>query len=139
MARTIGEREVVVWGSGTPRREFVYSEDMADACIFLLELSEARLESLLEPRGEEMQPPIVNIGWGKDQSIRELAEQIGRAVGASATIVYDRTKPDGTPRKLLDVEKLRALGWQPRITLAEGLPLAYADFLASEARALQAG
>jgi GDP-L-fucose synthase len=134
-AKINGEREVVVWGSGMPRREFVYSDDMADACIFLLELDEARLESLLAPS----QPPIVNIGWGRDQSIRQLAEQVGQAVGAAATIVYDRSKPDGTPRKLLDVEKLKALGWQPRIELAEGLKLAYADFLASEARALQAG
>jgi len=123
-AKARGEKSVVVWGSGTPRREFVYSDDMADACVFLLELAEPRLDTLLS----EARPPIVNIGWGKDLTIRELAEQVRQTVGAEAGIVYDGTKPDGTPRKLLDVGKLRSLGWQPRIPLAEGLPLAYADF-----------
>src|SRR5258708_39021741 len=94
-----GERSVVVWGSGTPRREFVYSDDMADACIFVASLAEERVKDLLG----DAQPPIVNIGWGKDSSIRELAERIRKVGGVDAEIGHDRSKPDGTPRKLLDV------------------------------------
>jgi GDP-L-fucose synthase len=125
-AKIRGERSVVVWGSGTPRREFVYSDDMADACIFMASLAEERSKAFLG----DTQPPIFNIGWGKDLSIRELAERIRKVVGVDAEIVHDRSKPDGTPRKLLDVQKLSALDWQPRIPLDEGLALAYADFLA---------
>lgn len=130
-AKARGERSVVVWGSGTPRREFVYSDDMADACIFLMSLAEKRTKEILG----DAQPPIVNIGWGKDLSIRELAERIRKVVGVDAEIVHDRSKPDGTPRKLLDVQKLSGLGWQPRISLDEGLALAYADFKASSSGA----
>ena len=125
-AKTRGERSVVVWGSGTPRREFVYSDDMADACIFMANLAEEQSKDFLG----DTRPPIVNIGWGKDLSIRELAERIRKIVGVDAEIVHDRSNPDGTPRKLLDVQRLSALGWQPRIPLDEGLALAYADFLA---------
>jgi GDP-L-fucose synthase len=129
-AKIRGERSVVVWGSGTPRREFVYSDDMADACIFMASLAEEQSKHVLD----DTQPPIVNIGWGKDLSIRELAERIRKVVGVAAEIVHDRSKPDGTPRKLLDVQKLNALGWRPRIALDEGLALAYADFLAKPAQ-----
>ena len=134
-AKLRGERNVVVWGSGTPRREFVYSDDMADACIVLLELHEPQLDGLLGAA----QPPIVNIGWGKDLTIRELAEQVSKTVGSTAAIVYDGTKPDGTPRKLLDATKLRSLGWQPRVPFAEGLALAYAAFQAEPTHTLQTG
>jgi GDP-L-fucose synthase len=125
-AKGVGAGEVTVWGSGTPRREFLYSDDMADACIHLMGLSQ---ESLMEkiPAGH---PPLVNVGCGEDLTIGELAGLVREAVGASAQIVYDRSKPDGTPRKLLDIGLIRALGWQPRVPLAEGLRRAYADFVA---------
>jgi GDP-L-fucose synthase len=128
-AKARGEKSVVVWGSGTPRREFVYSDDMADACVFLLELAEPRLDTLLG----KSQPPIINIGWGKDLTIAELAAAVRKAVGGQAEIVYDRSKPDGTPRKLLDISMVRSLGWGPRVPLEKGLALAYADFLAGTA------
>jgi len=124
-AKTRGERSVVVWGSGTPLREFVYSDDMADACIFLASLEDERAKGILD----DARPPIVNIGWGKDLSIRELAERIRKVVGGDPAIVYDPSKPDGTPRKLLDTQRLHSLGWQPSIGLEEGLRSAYASFL----------
>jgi GDP-L-fucose synthase len=130
-AKHAGARTVTVWGTGTPRREFLYSDDMADACIHLFDLPEQRLQAALAPG----QPPLVNVGCGEDQTIRELAERIRKVVGVSADIVFDRSKPDGTPRKLLDLGKLRALGWRPRVSLDEGLALAYADFLAEPAPA----
>ena len=123
-AKVRGETKVTVWGSGAPRREFVYSDDMADACIHMLELSDPALDGLL--RGSN--PPLVNIGWGKDSTIAELALLIRDTVGSGAQITYDRSKPDGTPRKLLDIGLLRSLGWRPRIGLADGLRSAYADF-----------
>jgi len=134
-AKIRGERSVVVWGSGTPCREFVYSDDMADACIFMASLAEERSKDFLS----DTQPPIVNIGWGKDLSIRELAERIRKIVGVDAEIVHDRSKPDGTPRKLLDTGRLHSLGWEPRVSLDEGLALAYADFLAKPEQAAATG
>jgi GDP-L-fucose synthase len=110
-----GTGEAAVWGSGTPRREFLYVDDMAEACLLLME----------NYSGSE----TVNIGTGYDVSIREAA---ARAVGFKGKLVFDSSKPDGTPRKLLDVSKLRALGWSARISLEEGLRLAYADFLKNE-------
>ena len=127
-AKQRGDSTVTVWGSGSPRREFVYSDDNADACIHLLALPDSALEPLL--RGP--QPPLVNIGWGKDLTISELASLVRRTVGCDAEITYDRSKPDGTPRKLLDVTLMRSLGWEPRVALAEGLGLAYRDFLTTE-------
>jgi GDP-L-fucose synthase len=124
-AKVRGDKAVTLWGSGTPRREFVYSDDTADACIHLLELRGAALDALL--RGAH--PPLVNIGWGKDLTISELASLVRETVGSNAEIVYDRSKPDGTPRKLLDVSLLHSLGWQPRVALADGLRLAYSSFL----------
>jgi GDP-L-fucose synthase len=123
-------RTVTVWGSGTPRRELLYSDDMADACIFLAEQSEKVLE-----RGffGEKHAPLINVGCGEDQTIRELAERVREAVGTDAEIVLDRSKPDGTPQKLLDIGLIRSLGWKPRIPLAEGLKAAYADFLTGTA------
>ena len=124
-AKVRGDNTVTVWGSGAPRREFIYSDDMADACIYLLELPERALDGLL--RGSH--PPLVNIGWGKDSTIAELASLIRDTVGSGAQIVYDRSKPDGTPQKLLDIALVRSLGWQPRVRLTDGLRLAYISFL----------
>jgi GDP-L-fucose synthase len=104
--------EVAVWGSGLARRELLHVDDLADALFLLME--------------EYEQPEFVNIGSGEDREVRELAESIAAAVGFSGSIVYDRTKPDGTPRKLLDISRMRALGWQARIPLEEGLRSTYA-------------
>ncbi len=124
-AKVRGAPQVSVWGSGTPRREFLYSDDMADACIHLLSAAEEELSRRIPAE----HPPLVNVGCGEDQTIAELAAAVREAVGAKAEIAYDRSKPDGTPRKLLDVGLLRSLGWKPRVGLAEGLELAYADFI----------
>ena len=105
---------VTVWGTGTPRREFLHVDDLADACLFLM----------LHYDGEE----IINVGVGEDVSIRELAEMFREIVAYRGEIVYDRSKPDGTPRKLLDVTRLRAMGWRPKISLRDGLEQTYAWF-----------
>ena len=102
-----GAPEIVVWGSGTPRREFLHVDDLADAAVFLM----------LEYDSAE----IINVGTGIDVTIRELAEMIGRAAGYTGSIAFDSSKPDGTPRKLLDVSRLTALGWKPKIALAGGI------------------
>jgi len=124
-AKTSGAAEVVIWGSGTPRREFLYSDDAADACVFLMNLPENQLESIVT---DEEMPPILNIGYGQDITIREAAELIAEVVGFKGRLVFDASKPDGTPRKLLDISRLRALGWAPRTSLREGLIKAYQDF-----------
>jgi GDP-L-fucose synthase len=120
-----GKREVVVWGTGNVRREFLYSDDMADACVFLMNLDTAAFASLIR---RPDQPPLVNIGSGKDLTIRELAELICDVLGFRGGLLFDTTKPDGTPRKLLDVTLLRSLGWSPRVSTREGIAAAYADF-----------
>jgi GDP-L-fucose synthase len=124
-AKVNGMTEVVIWGSGTPRREFLYSDDAADACVFLMSLPEGRMNKILS---EEAIPPIVNVGSGRDITIRELAEMIAEIVGFDGCLVYDQSKPDGTPRKLLNVDRLTTLGWEPRTSLREGLRKAYQDF-----------
>jgi GDP-L-fucose synthase len=124
-AKEKNEATVTVWGTGTPRREFLHADDMADACVHLLELSEEKLEKAIGVN----RPPLVNIGCGEDQTIAELAEKIREAVGTSVRIVYDRSKPDGTPQKLLDIGLIRSLGWQPRLSLTEGLRSTYEAFL----------
>jgi len=129
-AKTRGDRELVVWGTGKPRREFLYSDDAAEACLFLLNLPEEKYGSFL---GSTTAPPLVNIGCGEDKSIRELAELVAQAVGFEGKLVYDTSKPDGTPRKLQDVSRLMGLGWRPRVRLEDGIPLAYADFRARHA------
>ena len=133
-AKERGEAEVVVWGTGTPKREFLYSDDMADACVFLMKLSDDRYRALLgsdENESGRFEPPLVNIGVGDDLAIAELAELVKQVVGYKGAIVFDATKPDGTPRKLLDVSRLKAVGWRARTPLREGLALAYADFRAN--------
>jgi GDP-L-fucose synthase len=127
---------VTVWGSGTPRREFLFNEDLADACLFLMALPDDRFDTLLgsdESRTGVFDPPLINIGFGGDLTIRELAMAIKQAVGFGGEIVFDTTQPDGTPRKLIDSTRIRTLGWQPATSLEAGLALAYADFLKSEA------
>jgi GDP-L-fucose synthase len=110
-----GKKSVAVWGTGTPRREFLHVDDLADACLFLLE----RYDS----------PEIVNIGCGEDVTIRELAETVCQVLGFQGALVFDPSKPDGTPRKLLDMTKLFALGWRPTISLRDGIRDAYQWFL----------
>jgi GDP-L-fucose synthase len=117
-AKMQNAKEVVVWGTGTPKREFLYSEDLADASVFLMEKYNAA------DIGE-----FVNIGSGKEITIRELAELVAEIVGFSGQLVFDASKPDGTPRKLLDVSRLQDLGWQAKTGLREGISMAYADFL----------
>jgi GDP-L-fucose synthase len=120
-----GERQVTLWGSGRPRREFLLSDDMAEACVFLMRLPAADFDRLVAPA----QAPLVNVGAGEDQSIAELAALIAEVLEYRGGFVYDASKPDGTPRKLLDISRLKALGWRPRTGLREGIALAYADFL----------
>ncbi|MDP1611565.1 MAG: GDP-L-fucose synthase [Sulfuritalea sp.] len=115
-AKQRGDSELVVWGSGTPRREFLYVDDLADACVFLME------------RGAS--DGIYNVGCGDDVTIRELAETVMSVVGFTGRIVFDTSKPDGTPRKLLDVSRLREIGWQARILLRDGIALAHRDYIA---------
>lgn len=131
-AKRAGAPEVVVWGSGTPRREFLYSDDLASACVFLLELPDARYDALLATEAaarNEFVPPLVNVGVGADVTIAELAQMVKETIGYEGRIVWDRSKPDGTPRKLLDIGRMRALGWTARIPLKDGIRLAYQAFL----------
>jgi GDP-L-fucose synthase len=121
---------VTVWGTGTPRREFLYSEDMADACVYLMNLPDAQFIPLLGQDRNDGLPPLVNIGVGDDLTIRELAETVKQVTGYQGEITFDAAKPDGTPRKLLDVTRLRNLGWTARTALAVGLESAYQDFIA---------
>ena len=125
-AKQRGETEVIVWGTGNPRREFLYSDDMADACLFLMNLPDHDFLSLLN---YQALPPLINIGCGADLTIRELAELVARTVGCTATLKFDTSKPDGTPRKLLDVGRLFSLGWHPTTPLEAGVKTAYLDFL----------
>ena len=139
-AKVRGDRQLVVWGTGAPRREFLYSDDMADACITLMQLPDAGFDTLLNPPAEDAQPPLINIGCGSDLTVRELAETIARVVGFKGELVFDTSKPDGAPRKLLDVSRIEGLGWRPKVALQNGVALAYQSYLdsiASDAR--QAG
>ena len=115
-AKTRKERKLIVWGSGAPRREFLHVDDLASACLLLLDQYDS--------------PEIINIGYGGDISIRELAELICDVVGFKGELAWDPSKPDGTPRKLLDVTRLRELGWKPSIPLRDGIARTYEWFLA---------
>lgn len=129
-AKKAGAASMNAWGSGKPLREFLYSDDMAEACVYLLENS-ARLLQQLPPD----QPPLVNVGSGSDLSIRELLELVCKVVGYTGRIDWDASKPDGTPRKLMDSSRLFALGWKPQVGLEDGIGRAYADFLQRYAQA----
>jgi GDP-L-fucose synthase len=117
---------VTLWGTGTPLREFLYSDDMAAACVHLMELAPDRLAAVVRTDAA----PLVNVGCGSDLTIRELGELIRDVVGTNAVIDWDTSKPDGTPQKRLDVSKLHALGWRQTVPLEEGIRRAYADFIA---------
>lgn len=119
-AKAAGAPQVAIWGTGTPRREFLHVDDLADACVFLLKTYSS---------GD-----IVNVGWGEDIAIADFARLVAKVVGYTGDLVADLSKPDGTPRKLVDVTRLAALGWKPRIGLEEGLRKTYADFLAGHGR-----
>ena len=126
-AKRDGRPELVIWGTGEPRREFLYVDDMAAACVHIMELDQATYAAQTRPMASHL-----NVGCGEDLSIAELAALVCEAVGYRGRIVYDPSKPDGTPRKLMNSDRLRALGWRPRVSLVEGLALAYRDFCARE-------
>ncbi len=117
-AKQRGDAELVVWGTGAPLREFLYADDLADACVYLME--------------QGYSGPLVNIGTGTDISIRALAETVAKVVGFEGRLTFDTSKPDGTPRKLMDVSRLHGLGWQAKTGLTQGIALAYKDFLARQ-------
>lgn len=118
-AKVAGRAEVVAWGTGKPQREFLYVDELADACAFLLKLANP--------------PDLINVGTGTDVTIKELTELVAAATGFAGKIIWDATKPDGTPRKLMNVGRLTALGWQAQIGLREGIAKTYASFLAEQA------
>ncbi|HTJ11379.1 MAG TPA: GDP-L-fucose synthase [Dinghuibacter sp.] len=117
-AKIQGAATVTIWGTGTPKREFLFADDLAEACVYLMDNYDGR--------------ELVNIGTGEDLSIRELAETVSRVVGFDGELVFDTGKPDGTPRKLMDVSKLHAMGWRHTVELEDGIRLSYQDFLAHE-------
>ena len=127
-AKRDGRSAMTVWGSGTPRREFVYSDDMAEAALLVAELPSSKLSQVLPPDT----PPIINVGAGTDISIRELGDLIREVIGFEGKLEWDASRPDGTPRKLLDVSRMDQLGWKPRTRLRDGIELAYQDFLERE-------
>ena len=128
-AKLANAPSVTVWGTGTPKREFLYSDDMADACVYLMNLPDEQFVPLLGQDRNDGLAPLVNIGVGHDLTIRELAESVAATVGYQGKLEFDASKPDGTPRKLMDVTRLNAMGWKARTSMASGLAAAYADFL----------
>jgi GDP-L-fucose synthase len=122
-AKQSGATEVEIWGTGTPRREFLYSDDLADACVFMME----------RPIAPEFDA-LVNVGVGTDLTIRDLAILIAEVVGYSGDLAFNPERPDGTPQKLLDIDRITSMGWHAKMPLRDGLRLAYADFLANPAR-----
>jgi GDP-L-fucose synthase len=129
-AKLANTPSVTVWGSGTPKREFLYSEDMADACVYLMNLPDEQFVPLLGQDRNDGLAPLMNVGVGHDLTIRELAETVKNVVGYQGTIEFDATKPDGTPRKLMDVGRLNAMGWKAATPMQTGLAASYQDFLA---------
>lgn len=127
-AKASGAPEVVLWGSGTPKREFLYVDDLASALVFLATLDDKRYDALTAPSS----CPLINVGSGVDLTIRELAETIAEVVGYHGRFVQDTSKPDGTMRKIMDVSKIRDLGWTPKIDLRAGIELAYKNYLSTK-------
>jgi GDP-L-fucose synthase len=121
-AKAAGLDSIEVWGTGTPRRELLYSEDLAEACVFLMQLSDSSFQQLINNE----HAPLINIGTGVDVTIRELAELMAHELGFSGELKFDTSKPDGTPRKLLDVSRIQALGWRAKTSLPEGIRKTYA-------------
>ena len=119
-AKINGQTSFVVWGTGSPKREFLYVDDLAEACIFLMD--------------EYLHDETINVGSGQEFTIKELAETICEVIGFKGELVFDKSKPDGTPRKLLDVTRLKEMGWAPKLTLKRGIELAYEDFLSGKVR-----
>jgi len=130
-AQVADQPQVTVWGSGSPRREFLYVDDMAEASVHVMNLPQ-------HVYAQHTQPMLshINVGWGDDVSIAELARAVAKAVGYAGQIVFDTTKPDGTPRKLMDSKRLNSLGWRARVALDEGLQRAYQDFLQTTPRSV---
>ncbi len=127
-AKLGGAPEVLIWGTGTPRREFLYVDDMAAASVFVMNLDDATYQSQVQPQCSHL-----NVGYGDDVTIAELAHTVAQVVGYQGRIAFDPSKPDGTPRKLMDSGRLNALGWRAQMPLAQGLAQAYADMCASTA------
>lgn len=123
------EPEVIVWGSGQARREFLYVDDMASASIYVMNLEKVVYDGKVKP-----QLSHINVGYGEDCTIADLAQAVAGAIGFKGKMVQDRTKPDGAPRKLMDSSLLRSLGWLPKYSLSEGLTLAYQNFIEGENR-----
>jgi GDP-L-fucose synthase len=121
------DKTVTLWGTGSPYRELLCNLDLAAACVYLLNMEEATYNAFV---GSSEQPPLVNIGYGQDFTIKELAAKVAAVVGFNGQIVWDSSKPDGTPRKLMDSSRIFALGWKPTVKLDDGIRLAYQDFLA---------
>jgi GDP-L-fucose synthase len=133
-AKVNHQPEVVVWGTGTPKREFLYSDDMAEACLFVMNQPKAKFEALVAADRNDGLPPVLNLGSNSDLSIAELANLIKSVVGFEGEVSFDATKPDGTMRKLMDSDRLSQLGWNASMRLKNGLKHAYRDFKISEAR-----
>jgi len=128
-AKLRGDSTVVAWGTGAPRREFMYVDDMADACVFLMQRADADFDQLISNRA-----PLINIGVGDDMTIRELTGMVSDVVGYQGKVIWDTSKPDGTPRKLLDVSRLTGLGWSATTPLRRGIEHTYAAYCASGER-----
>ncbi len=128
-AKCKGDKEVIVWGSGLPLREFLYVDDLADACEFVMNLSRDKYNSVIKDTISH-----INIGFGTDITIKQLAESISKVVSFEGNIEFDSSMPDGTPKKLMDSGKLNRLGWRPKVDLIEGLQMAYADFCTQNIR-----
>jgi len=126
-AKVSGAAEVVCWGTGSPLREFLYSDDLAEACVFLVENANYKDMAFTDDSGTVQSH--INVGSGKEVTIKQLAETVKEVVGFEGKICWDSSKPDGTPRKLMDSSRINALGWTPKVTLKEGLARAYQDFL----------
>ncbi|HUX91585.1 MAG TPA: GDP-L-fucose synthase [Gallionellaceae bacterium] len=123
-AKVSGTHEVVLWGSGKPKREFLYVDDLANALVYLATLDDDRYNTLVEPS----RCPLINVGTGEDLTIRKLAETVAEVVGYAGKFVQDTSKPDGTMRKVMDVSRIRGLGWVPKVKMTDGIATTYVDF-----------